>query len=1280
MWSITQFRRLPRSSQASVMLRGTVFAICLTLGIWLVLWLLFVRARVNLVAALPDPLPVSLHSVSGLLPPAIDKDEGIWEQLELELEVQEDSLIKIRSSLRKHSGRPTILYLTAPVATVDTRFEADDGVLTTKALRNLIDVCKNRPGKAKLLLIVDLGRVGPLPLARPNDRDIASYLQLEGSPPKDDDEALVWNDQWRNFGILCACSPGQCSWPLESEGRTIFDLILRRTQAKPRKLKPMIKLISYAVGRCVRDYYATAQNPMYVGDPGLDFFIPAAQPRVDADRENRLLREQQGMDDAWKSLKGEYTRRDDLAKRKPYRYAPIAWREYQEHLLRAERLLRARRRLDAVEELTNAKNAERGLFADIGFGSLAMGIHFAEDPEKYKKVDDGLSTALAARKPKELPLAPPVANKKDVLPTGKVGAPPANAQDAPANPSSGGALGLLQLAYSEPSEQAVWTICVEAQLIGWMSAYGRIPQFRGKPDLFSDERMLQFVRAIELRRQAEWAAAFALDGYGLLRCAIEEGDQHLRRAQDLLFIDEGSAQDRAKMELELAKKEYDRADRCASAVELVGKVKSELPFLGAWYVRFVAHHSAGEGAQHQNLIAEIADGTSKLEAQLKVDPRPQNNQSADPSALVENLSDQGVGSLYKKLQSAFRANLDSAERTPTWRLIDDVLLVPEIASDHRVKLVEQAERLPLLTSRESTSGGVGASGAPAPAGTAAGPDAQAKADARGELVRTAVYRNWDRQFFDWVGRAFAPGSKATGDDDSEPQEIYSEPIKAEQDKNYARVAGGMKELLAAMEKLDPPTTGQSVPSLAERLPEHMRWMAGRLIEDADASRAKYSLSAARTSRGGLEELERRVRLLEQRDWLHPFRAECPEHLGLDLAPLSIKCQAIDGIPKGSACLLVDVDRTTDGDKVEFYRDKLPIEGGTEAPVKSEGLQTIELAVARGRGDNRNQGPARGQSNGTSVKIEPTVFYRGRTLTGATSDMTVDPMANRFVIWIESDKEAIAADLKRPINDLPADQFTKRAYAVTGFAYPSCSHPILVSILYRDDDMKDKKKVDVDVELRCDEEHQEESWNLTLEPGVPQSFTRRDISFEPTKRRDPKAQPAKEKYLRQRKLVANVWPRGRIGKGNRLAQQVIDLSEVNPEFFNTIDTSLSESVIEQSSGTINVQVSRHADDPVVRPVGIDVRSQEGLHRINRFGSKRGSVRRTALEIDKNERVGLVGGEACTFQFSLPPALPQTRTYHFDVVFAIDYRVHREFTVEGSGKSPAPAAGERGAPPQ
>ena len=110
MWPMTQFRRLPRSAQAFAVLRGTLFTVSFTIGVWLVVWLLLVRPTVNLIAVVPDVLPVSLHSVSGLLRSSVDKDEGIWESPSFSF--GSDLLDEVRSSLRNHSGRPIILYLT----------------------------------------------------------------------------------------------------------------------------------------------------------------------------------------------------------------------------------------------------------------------------------------------------------------------------------------------------------------------------------------------------------------------------------------------------------------------------------------------------------------------------------------------------------------------------------------------------------------------------------------------------------------------------------------------------------------------------------------------------------------------------------------------------------------------------------------------------------------------------------------------------------------------------------------------------------------------------------------------------------------------------------------------------------------------------------------------------------------------------------------------------------------------------------------------------------------
>ena len=258
--------------------------------------------------------------------------------------------------------------------------------------------------------------------------------------------------------------------------------------------------------------------------------------------------------------------------------------------------------------------------------------------------------------------------------------------------------------------------------------------------------------------------------------------------------------------------------------------------------------------------------------------------------------------------------------------------------------------------------------------------------------------------------------------------------------------------------------------------------------------------------------------------------------------MTIEVEPRQGIPEGAACLLVDASDASDRGKVELFQNDMPIDRGIEVTLDPAKLETVKLAAMRGT----DQAAAR---DGTAiVKLKPIVFYRGRTFGNDTAALALESVQSQFLIGIESDKETIARQRGQKIADLPQDQFSKRPFAVSGFAYPSCFHPSVLTILYQ---ARDKKNVEVDVELRYDDGREPRVQKLTLESGKKQTFAQFKIAFDDARPRDPKVSPAGKKFLRQLKLVVSVWPGGRIGKGRPLVQQAIELSEVNPEKYNTI---------------------------------------------------------------------------------------------------------------------------------
>ena len=110
----------------------------------------------------------------------------------------------------------------------------------------------------------------------------------------------------------------------------MFDYSLNQTLAQPRKIRTTIDRVRSAVARWVRaEIPGAVQTPMYLGDPDLNFFVPgtklpALSSVAPSDRERECVNE----------LKKEYERRDAQEKREPYKFAPAAWRHYQERFFR----------------------------------------------------------------------------------------------------------------------------------------------------------------------------------------------------------------------------------------------------------------------------------------------------------------------------------------------------------------------------------------------------------------------------------------------------------------------------------------------------------------------------------------------------------------------------------------------------------------------------------------------------------------------------------------------------------------------------------------------------------------------------------------------------------------------------------------------------------------------------------------------------------------------------------------------------------------------------------
>ena len=148
------------------------------------------------------------------------------------------------------------------------------------------------------------------------------------------------------------------------------------------------------------------------------------------------------------------------------------------------------------------------------------------------------------------------------------------------------------------------------------------------------------------------------------------------------------------------------------------------------------------------------------------------------------------------MRSAFDTELKNAEATSDWRPIDDILLVPGIPWETRAKLVDRVRKLP----GSSIPGKLQASplmraGVPSRQVTAAPPASGSD--------RPALTHNVGRWLFDKANAALDPRQPASAAPNFEPDWIYDQVLRTDEDPTYRPIAAGTKRLAAALERLGP---------------------------------------------------------------------------------------------------------------------------------------------------------------------------------------------------------------------------------------------------------------------------------------------------------------------------------------------------------------------------------------------------------------------------------------------------------------------------------------------
>ncbi len=688
---MTHFRGERRRVSLKVQAHRWILVACATasgvLGAWLVGWFLFERAGLQLFALRTERAPLA-STLAVVLPVGPDREDPRWSNYKLDTDEE------FRQFLARRGSRPTILCLAAPIAEWSSAGPRPDGVVPYQGgnalgLERILNLCLDRPGKYKLLLIVDPGRIGSDPALGIWNNHAATSLEEQARAPADADEADRWRERWRNFGVLLACAPGQASWPIEGRGRGLFDLVLEEAMATSSRLRALRDNVSLQVAHHARTKLEAIQTPLYLGDPQLDFYLPALAAPPSPRAKDREI--------PWARLDGEFARRDRLAARKPARHARAEWREYLETLRLAELLARAGRVSEADKQLDRAADLARGFFpAPDTFGSLALALRYAPDQsyDAWRARDAALEAAIE-------------------LPSRSAGA--ANA--AARQPS------VLDYMTGASDQGAAWAGVAEGRTIDWTRQFhnwlARTVNLDPKTvdRLFAD-RGTEFLKIAALARRLERAAAGALDP-GPARDLIQQADVALAVALDSLYIGD-HARLQAASRLKAAEAPIEKAETWTQAQDLLAEVQAELALLGA----SAARQAARGDDKPVDAVARIGKLARALADHLDQGPdkAPLTDLANESSAIRAELT--GV---REKTADLARAPVAAND----WRRLDDALAdVVAASNDDRKRLRDLAQAFLR----------------PPPAEAAPKPRSSWLKD----LFRSVVQRSYERQAREWM--------------------------------------------------------------------------------------------------------------------------------------------------------------------------------------------------------------------------------------------------------------------------------------------------------------------------------------------------------------------------------------------------------------------------------------------------------------------------------------------------------------------------------------------------
>jgi len=713
---LTSCRAIAKPRLALTVLVATSSFVMSALSLWLAFWLFFIRPDLNVLAIWVGPSLEAQPPVELLFQ---ERDAALFGPGTMKHLSPGDVAKSIRALLAGKAKEPAIVYLSLPGAgRLDEPAPSGSGAHRNRLsigpevfqvpralaanvagtdpkdvldLTDVLDEFRTSPGQNKLL-ILDIRQIA-------TDRNLGVFANDFTYRLKQE----LDNNSLENFTVLCSCAPGQFSWTSDADGRSVFAHFVADGLNQATDIQELIAYVQKGVSMWVKKHRGGAiQTPIAWGNPASSFRLPKPPAETGGSRVWGAMSrppdspwEKQEAQDLWERLVASYKKTDGYVSQRPYRYAPLAWREYLETLLRAERLYRAGLFEEGRKVITGLAGLEQFLrnpfsaLPNNEYPSLEMGLRLASDPTFHPAFggDDEWEAALAWPPPRSVPV--PTDKPKDRNVPNKQGGEIVafeNADQANAGAPEKGKLQLPEILRMCREGKNPWRGFVEGQLIEWAIDWTRS---RPNPILLT-QRADDFRNALRVRRLAERAASSSWQTTRLSKNLLEKGDAARRRAQDDLFAGD---QDSEAIERQLKEAEsyYEQVIKHGQAVDKIEEIRIDWRYLGGWKVRRAAASGPTEIIRTADFIRRFATQVAKLDSSL--DPPNPRQTPPDAGEVDFEREYEAARQEFEPVKGEFSSALGALHSSSSWREVDDLLGVPTIPSKIREPLVKRAVAL-----------------------------------------------------------------------------------------------------------------------------------------------------------------------------------------------------------------------------------------------------------------------------------------------------------------------------------------------------------------------------------------------------------------------------------------------------------------------------------------------------------------------------------------------------------------------------------------------------------